>query len=1510
MRVYCLVRDSLALILTLTVLVQAGAEPPADVPKILEEYVCQEKARDAVVARVREAFGKPFTAFTDTDYAKFIKDLDLTRAEDLWTWSHVTNIPVVALNRGYDFFGANAHLLVDTETAQKISAEELLRMNSRYREGKVAVTDSGGNALKTRDDAAEAMRTVEFTGQIRHNKDFAEDRTVYKLLSPYLIRLEDITYRADVEKGLRALPLSVVKLLCGKALYLTTRTGGRSEAIWHCMSSDLKANFAGMQPGVILEGDTDGKTAENLVRGFSRIVRETVLETQYFGIYAHPLQFPAFHTLQPERRRVFGRRRDKLPQTPHGYINKRAMHDAQGNFSEHLTAYALDKDTFRRKAEEQKTQGHPELMQKFQFVETLVESTSTMMEQLSGDHLAWFDAEEQREIMNEYKARQAASKAIRAEVEMEFGKPFSEFTRDDYAKFMNGLDLNNDDDLWNWSHVTHIPVVAINKRSNFFHMNAHLLANIKMANLMSWHDLHDLVTEYNKETGKITISSREKKVQYKVREMPADSVRHLETTEGLRHNKGWAQDHITYEAIEFCLVRLADLENREDINEAIRMLPLSVVQAHRGKAIYPTTRSRTGWAFTWRVSNEDNLSYIGLVPGGMVECRRDGARARVSSDELVENGYDSLAGNSTDSALHEVGHVIDLNVIGARSDNDAHPFQFPEMRNLVRERHKIFAMTARQETGYISSYSKVNSQENFAEHFWAYIRDPKDFLVRAKKEEAEGNDLLMQKYRFMEKLIDKTPTTMYRLSPEYLELKKEMLRKQMEKERGERTVRQKKVLAEYLARYAEKDATVGRVEKRFGKPFHEFTQEDYVEYMKGLDLNTDEDLWEWSHVTGIPVLALCRTSSFFSSNTHLLEDVEAAMRTTARESYTLKTEVDKDTKMPIVKDTSGKALPLRDLPKGVLVPTDRTHGFWHFKDFREARTFPEVLAPYLLPFGDLAYRDAIDQWIRFLPLSVVQIYRGKGIYFTTVSGRSYAPTMPSSNTTYKSNVGMQTGLWVEMRSGGVEGTAQNFIHEFGHIIDYVIIKGGYGSYRAPHQFPDFRATLPEKERIFGIRDDKVAQTPHGYVSRYAMTNAQESFAEHFRAYITEKDRFLKQAKEELAQGHAELMQKYRFMEKLIDKTPTTMRRLSTEFLVQDASWREICGQISRLRWAQQILGEDAPKAIEQLIDARQATAFGDKAAREEAIETALLQKVTEAVGAVGDKEKANQALAAILGMTLKIEVDRSATTEKPSLVATVRGADEGTVTGTLSFDTRVPNRFGLLRAPADLKLAADASKRVTWKPNTGDDLATFVAVATANLAWGDQCFVLKSEVTCRPSIPAWNIIGPFENPGGATSDIQHPPETKVDLSATYTGPRGEQIGWKQARRPAEAKLDAEFVLDFGNLLGQAENVAAYAVAWAHVPKATDALFAFGSADGAVVWVNGERQFAWLEGRRDYGPKTNSVPIRLKKGSNEILVKVTLTAKSWMFGAHLTNPEGRPIAGIRYTNRQPGVGVDP
>jgi len=44
-------------------------------------------------------------------------------------------------------------------------------------------------------------------------------------------------------------------------------------------------------------------------------------------------------------------------------------------------------------------------------------------------------------------------------------------------------------------------------------------------------------------------------------------------------------------------------------------------------------------------------------------------------------------------------------------------------------------------------------------------------------------------------------------------------------------------------------------------------------------------------------------------------------------------------------------------------------------------------------------------------------------------------------------------------------------------------------------------------------------------------------------------------------------------------------------------------------------------------------------------------------------------------------------------------------------------------------------------------------------------------------------------------------------------------------------------------------------------------------------MNGERVLSWIEGRRDHRSQGSRAAVRLKRGANEILVKVTLTAKA-------------------------------
>jgi hypothetical protein len=65
--------------------------------------LARQAQKEAVVAEVEKRFGKPFPAFTDGDYARFVEGLDLKRSDDLLKWSHVTGIPIIAVKKGKEF---------------------------------------------------------------------------------------------------------------------------------------------------------------------------------------------------------------------------------------------------------------------------------------------------------------------------------------------------------------------------------------------------------------------------------------------------------------------------------------------------------------------------------------------------------------------------------------------------------------------------------------------------------------------------------------------------------------------------------------------------------------------------------------------------------------------------------------------------------------------------------------------------------------------------------------------------------------------------------------------------------------------------------------------------------------------------------------------------------------------------------------------------------------------------------------------------------------------------------------------------------------------------------------------------------------------------------------------------------------------------------------------------------------------------------------------------------------
>jgi len=354
-------------------------------------------------------------------------------------------------------------------------------------------------------------------------------------------------------------------------------------------------------------------------------------------------------------------------------------------------------------------------------------------------------------------------------------------------------------------------------------------------------------------------------------------------------------------------------------------------------------------------------------------------------------------------------------------------------------------------------------------------------------------------------------------------------------------------LAEYHSRRARRDSVVAAVERQFGKTFAKLSGDEYTRFMDRLDLTSDDDLWTWSHVTGITMVGLTQHSNFFYFNAHLLKDTQAAVRLTYAELSKFRSGYDEASGKPTLVTADGRKPVLREISAGTVRRSAHTGRFLHDEDFAESRTNLDALAPYLVTLDSISNREAIARALRALPLSIVKAYRGKAIYLTTQTGRSYAVGMPVSNSTYVGFVGMQPGVFLDRNRDSL--TMHNLVHEIGHVIDYTAIQGQYGSYLHPYQFPEFRKLKIDKDRTFGKGDDRVPQTTEGYVSEYAKANAQENFAEHFAHFILHREAFLEMAARQQAAGERELMRKFRFLETLLERTPVTTVRLSSAYVM-------------------------------------------------------------------------------------------------------------------------------------------------------------------------------------------------------------------------------------------------------------------------------------------------------------------------------------------------------------------------
>ncbi len=156
----------------------------------------------------------------------------------------------------------------------------------------------------------------------------------------------------------------------------------------------------------------------------------------------------------------------------------------------------------------------------------------------------------------------------------------------------------------------------------------------------------------------------------------------------------------------------------------------------------------------------------------------------------------------------------------------------------------------------------------------------------------------------------------------------------------------------------------------------------------------------------------------------------------------------------------------------------------------------------------------------------------------------------------------------------------------------------------------------------------------------------------------------------------------------------------------------------------------------------------------------------------------------------------------------------------------------------------------------------------------------------RSFVPAWQLIGPFDNPRDAQLrrlglDIAYPPEKEIDLSKTYSGAGNQPVRWTLTKTPPRGRVD---LYQFDPY----EMVVVYALTYIYSPKDQTLPLLLGTDDGVKVFLNNQpihRVLAVRVVRVDQ----DRVPLALKKGWNTLMLKIENNYGGYNFYARVLDP---------------------
>jgi hypothetical protein len=159
---------------------------------------------------------------------------------------------------------------------------------------------------------------------------------------------------------------------------------------------------------------------------------------------------------------------------------------------------------------------------------------------------------------------------------------------------------------------------------------------------------------------------------------------------------------------------------------------------------------------------------------------------------------------------------------------------------------------------------------------------------------------------------------------------------------------------------------------------------------------------------------------------------------------------------------------------------------------------------------------------------------------------------------------------------------------------------------------------------------------------------------------------------------------------------------------------------------------------------------------------------------------------------------------------------------------------------------------------------------------------LRDDLAAAASMP-WQVSEVYDNPQRKNFDTA--------LPAEQAGENAAAVRWRDARM-------RNGTLDLAPLAGEMKEGVIYARTRVVSPQQVDAVLMIRSDDAFAVWVNGREVHRDPEGL-GWMPGEQAIPVTLREGRNDLLVKVSQHGGGWTLGLRVAKPGTAPMIGLRF-----------